>query len=157
MKPWEIIRIIIFSIIGAAVMFLGQRLIYENQIIPIQEVPLKTWLGTDYTTASLIMFGVCIAATVIWCILAAISRFNDGSSTGRWMLMWWLLGLLPMITIVFTVFFINRSDEARMSLMGFFVLDTLLLYWLPTVTSSPEAVKYIPPGAFLLRHQLMGD
>ena len=157
MKPWEIIRIIIFSIIGAAVMFLGQRLIYENQIIPIQEVPLKTWLGTDYTTASLIMFGVCIAATVIWCILAAISRFNDGSSTGRWMLMWWLLGLLPVITIGFTVFYINRSDEAQMSLMGFFVLDTLLLYWLPTATSSPEAVKYIPPGAFLLRHQLMGD
>ena len=157
MKPWEIIRIIIFSIIGAAVMFLGQRLIYENQIIPIQKVPLNTWLGTDYTTASLIMFGVCIAATVIWCILAAISRFNDGGSTGRWMLMWWLLGLLPMITIVFTVFFINRSDEARMSLMGFFVLDSLLLYWLPTATSSPEAVKYIPPGAFLLRHQLMGD
>jgi hypothetical protein len=157
MKPWEIIRIIIFSIIGAAVMFLGQRLIYENQIIPTQKTPVGTWLGTDYTTASLIMFGVCIAATVIWCILAAISRFNDGGSTGRWMLMWWLLGLLPMITIVFTVFFINRSDEARMSLMGFFVLDTLLLYWLPTATSSPEAVKYIPPGAFLLRHQLMGD
>lgn len=157
MKPWEIIRIIIFSIIGAAVMFLGQRLIYENQIIPIQKVPLNTWLGTDYTTSALIMFAVCIAATVIWCILAAISRFNDGGSTGRWMLMWWLLGLLPMITIVFTVFFINRSDEARMSLMGFFVLDTLLLYWLPTATSSPEAVKYIPPGAFLLRHQLMGD
>jgi len=157
MKPWEIIRIIIFSIIGAAVMFLGQRLIYENQIIPIQKVPLNTWLGTDYTTSALIMFAVCIIATVIWCILAAISRFNDGGSTGRWMLMWWLLGLLPMITIVFTVFFINRSDEARMSLMGFFVLDTLLLYWLPTATSSPEAVKYIPPGAFLLRHQLMGD
>ncbi|MTJ47585.1 hypothetical protein [Dolichospermum sp. UHCC 0259] len=157
MKPWEIIRIIIFSIIGAAVMFLGQRLIYENQIIPIQKVPLNTWLGTDYTTASLIMFAVCIVVTLIWCILAATSRFNDGGSTGRWMLMWWLLGLLPMASIGFTVFFINRSDEAQLSLMGFFVLDTLLLYWLPTATSSPEAVKYIPPGAFLLRHQLMGD
>lgn len=53
MKPWEIIRIIIFTIMGAALMFLGQRLIYENQIIPIQKVPLDTWLGTDYTTASL--------------------------------------------------------------------------------------------------------
>jgi hypothetical protein len=102
MKPWEIIRIIIFSIIGAAVMFLGQRLIYENQIIPIQKVPLNTWLGTDYTTSALIMFAVCIIATVIWCILAATSRFNDGGSTGRWMLMWWLLGLLPMASIGFT-------------------------------------------------------
>ncbi|MEB3150987.1 MAG: hypothetical protein VKL60_18455 [Sphaerospermopsis sp.] len=157
MKPWEIIRIIIFTVIGAALMFLGQRLIYENQIIPIQKVPLDAWLAADYITSALIMFGVCLFSTIFWCVLAAISRFNDGAATGRWMLMWWLLGLLPMAGIGFTVFYINRSDEAQLSLMGFFVLDTLLLYWLPTATSSPEAVKYIPPGAFLLRHQLMGD
>jgi hypothetical protein len=154
MKPWEIIRIIIFSITGAAMMFLGQRLIYENQIIPIQKVPLDTWLGTDYTTASLIMFVVCTVVTVIWCVLAAMI---NGASRGRWMLIWWLLGLLPMFSIGFTVFFINRSDEAQFSLMGFFLFDAIWLYWLSTVTSSPETVKYIVPGAFFIRHKLMGD
>jgi hypothetical protein len=157
MKPWEIVRIIIFTVIGAALMFLGQRLIYENQIVPIQKISLDSWLAADYTTAALIMFGVCMFSTIVWCVLAATSKFTDGSKTGSWMLLWWLLGLLPMAGIAITVFFINRSDEAQISLMGFFVLDTLLLYWLPTATSSPEAVKYIPPGAFLLRHQLMGD
>jgi hypothetical protein len=157
MKPWEIIRIIIFSIIAAAVMFLGQRLIYENQIIPIQKVPLNTWLAADYTTAALIMFGVCMFSTIFWCLLAATSKFNDGSGTGRWMLIWWLLGLLPIASIGFTVFYINRSDEAQMSLMGFFLFDAIWLYWLSTVTSSPEVVKYIPPGAFFIRHKLMGD
>lgn len=157
MKPWEIIRIIIFTIIGAALMFLGQRFIYENQIIPIQKVPVDTWVGTDYTTASLIMFVVCLLSTMIWCVLSATNRFSDGLSTGLWILTWWLLGLLPMASIVFTVFFINRSDEAQFSLMGFFFLDAVWLYWLSTATSSPEPVKYIPPGAFFIRHKLMGD
>ncbi|MBD2337778.1 hypothetical protein H6G64_12385 [Calothrix sp. FACHB-156] len=157
MKPWEIIRIIILSIIGAALMFLGQRLIYENQIIPIQKVPLKSWLGTDYITATIIMFAVSMFSTIIWCVLAAVSRFINGRSTSLWILIWWLLGLLPMAAIGFTVFFINRSDEAQFSLMGFFLLDTVWLYWLSTATSSPEAVKYIPPGAFFVRHKLMGD
>jgi hypothetical protein len=157
MKPWEIIRIIIFSIIGAAIMFLGQRLIYENQIIPIQKVPVNTWLGADYTTAALIMFGVCMFSTIFWCVLAATSKSTDSNSIGRWTLIWWLLGLLPMASIGFTVFYINRSDEAQMSLMGFFLFDAIWLYWLSTATSSPEAVKYISPGAFFIRHKLMGD
>lgn len=157
MKPWEIIRIIIFNVIGAALMFLGQRLIYENQIIPIQKVPLDTWLGADYTTAALIMFGVCLVSTMIWCLIAAVSKFTDGRNAGSWMLFWWLLGLLPIASIGFTVFYINRSDEAQFSLMGFFLLDAIWLYWFSTATSSPEAVKYIPPGAFFIRHKLMGD
>ncbi len=157
MKTWEIVRIIILNVIGAALMFLGQRLVYENQIIPIQKVPVNAWLGSDYTTASLINFTVCVSATILWCVLAAVTRFTDGRSTGVWTLIWWLLGLLPIASIGFTVFFINRSDEAQFSLMVFFLLDALLLYWLSTATSSPGAVKYIPPGAFFVRHKLMGD
>ena len=157
MKPWEIIRIIIFNVIGAALMFLGQRLIYENQIIPIQKVPLDTWLGADYTTAALIMFGICLLSTMIWCLIAAVSKFTDSRNAGSWMLFRWLLGLLPIASIGFTVFYINRSDEAQFSLMGFFLLDAIWLYWFSTATSSPEAVKYIPPGAFFIRHKLMGD
>ncbi|BAZ83399.1 MAG: hypothetical protein ACKO9I_12530 [Sphaerospermopsis kisseleviana] len=156
MNPWEIIRIIIFTVIGAVLMFLGQRLIYENQIIPIQKVPLDTWLAADYTTAALIMFGVCLFSTIFWCVLGAMSK-SGGSSRGKWLLIWFLLGLLPLLTIAFTVFYINRSDEAQFSLMCFFLFDAIWLYWLNTATSSPETVKYIPPGAFFIRHKLMGD
>jgi hypothetical protein len=62
-----------------------------------------------------------------------------------------------MVTIGVAVFYINRSSEAQLSLIFFFLLDAIWLYWLPTATSSPEAVKYIPPFAFFLRHKIMGD
>ncbi len=157
MKSWSIIRFIIFTIIGAVLIFLGQRFAYQNQIIPIQDVPVELWLGSDYTTAGIIMFITCVASTTIWYVLTATKKFTGVGETNSWQLTWWLLGLLPLASIALTVFFINRSKQAQISLMGFFLLDALLLFWLPTATSSPESVKYVPPGAFFLRHNLMGD
>ncbi|WP_061545721.1 hypothetical protein [Cylindrospermopsis raciborskii] len=156
MKSWQQ-RIIAFAFIGGIVMFLGQRVVYENQIVPIQQVPVDAWLASDYTNAALTIFFACLVSTLLWCALAEKSRFNDGAATARWRLLWWLLGIIPMVTIAIAVFYINRSSEAHFSLMAFFLLDAILLYWLPTATSSPEAVKYVPPLAFWLRHKLMGD
>lgn len=157
MKPWEIIRIIIFSIVGAALMFWVQRWVYASKAIAIRDVPVDRWLGSDYTTSALIVFGVCVLTTVLWYVLTAIASYTKSSDARRWTLVWWLFGLLPLASIGITVFFINRSQQAQLSLLGFFVLDALVLYWLPTATSSPEPVKYIPPGAYFVRHDLMKD
>jgi len=157
MKPREVIRIIVLTTIGGMAMFLGQKLVYDNQIVPIQQIPVDAWLTSNYNTAAMVMFLASIIPTLIWYISAARSRFNDGSATHRWRLLWWLLGIIPMVTIGVAVFYINRSSEAQHSLIFFFLLDAIWLYWLPTATSSPEGVKYIPPLAFLLRYKLLGD
>ncbi|NJL84565.1 MAG: hypothetical protein HC890_19525 [Chloroflexaceae bacterium] len=157
MKPWEIIRIIIITIIGAVAMFWGQYSLYSTKIIFLGDVPVDRWLAADYTPAALIVFGVCVLSTVAWYFLAAVTPFAMGRDVSRWTLVWWLLGLLPLGSIGVSVFITNRSGDAQFSLIGLFVLDALLLYWLATATSSPEPVKYIPPGAFLIRHKLMGD
>ena len=62
-----------------------------------------------------------------------------------------------MIAIAASVIILNESDDALLSLTGFLVFDGLiLLYWLPTATSSPKSFKYTPPGALLLR-RLIGS
>lgn len=157
MRSREMIRIIVLFLVGGIAMFWGQKLLYENQIVPIQQIPVGSWLASDYNTAAIVMFLACFIPTVIWCALAVRNRFNDGAATLRWRLLWWLLGIIPMLTIAIAVFYINRSSEAQLSLIFFFLLDAIWLYWLPTATSSPEAVKYIPPFAFFLRHKIMGD
>ncbi len=103
MKSWQQ-RIIAFAFIGGIVMFLGQRVVYENQIVPIQQVPVDAWLASDYTNAALTMFFACLVSTLLWCALAEKSRFNDGAATARWRLLWWLLGIIPMVTIAIAVF-----------------------------------------------------
>jgi hypothetical protein len=165
MKFGEIIRIIAFGIGVAILMFWLQAMAYERQWLVVEYdgsllegISLQQWLADDYRISASIVYGVCMGATVIWYIMAATTPFLLGREVERWTLLWWVLGLLPLGSIAYSVLVYNRSDTPTgISLIGFFIIDALLLFWLPTATSSPEAVKYIPPGAFLLRHKILGD
>ncbi|MGK7877638.1 MAG: hypothetical protein AB4426_31350 [Xenococcaceae cyanobacterium] len=157
MKAGEIIRIIVFSVLGFLLMFYIQPMIYQNRMIRISDVPLNTWLGDNYTAGALLVFGVSVIATVLWYILAATAKVRGANDVFRWQVVWWMLGLLPLLGIFIALLFFNESDDARLSLAGFFIFNGIfLLYWLPTATSSPGLLKHIPPGAFLLR-RLIGS
>lgn len=152
MKAAEIIRIIALSAIGFVVMFYLQPLLYENRAIPITDVRVNTWLREDYTVGAGIVFGFSVFATVLWYFLAARAKVAGTIDIFRWQVVWWLLGLLPVVGIGIALFLFNRSEDALLSLAGFFIFDGLiLLFWLPTATSSPKLLKHIPPGAFLIR------
>jgi hypothetical protein len=153
MKATEIIRIVIFGFLGFIFMFFVQPWMYENRIIPIKDVPVGEWLSDSYTTGAGVVFAVSILATVVWYVLAANAKVTTAAETDRWRVIWWVLLLLPIISIclgISPVF--NSSKDALVSLTGFYILDAIvILYWLPTGTSSPSLLMYIPPGARLLR------
>lgn len=151
MKVDEVIRIIGFSILGFLLMFLGQPLIYQKQIISIADISLDYWLKNNYVIGSWIVFIMSVLTTVLWYILAATAKVEYMRDTFRWKVIWWVLGFLPLLSICLALYF-NNSDDARLSLAAFFTFDGLfLLFWLPTATSSPGLLKYIPPGALLIR------
>jgi hypothetical protein len=153
MKASEIIRIVIFGFLGFIIMFFVQPWIYENRIIPIKDVPVGEWLSDSYTTGAGVVFAVSILATVVWYVLAANAKVTTAAETDKWRVTWWILLLLPIISIclgISPVF--NSSKDALVSLTGFYILDAIvILYWLPTGSSSPSLLMYIPPGARLLR------
>ena len=152
MKPREIIQIIIIFILGAVVMFLGQPWFYDSRILRISDVPITTWIAEDYTTGASIVFAVALLTTILWTFMAAKARAKSASEISKWRVTWWLLMLLPIISIIVAIALFNRSNDALWSLTAFLVIDGIvLLYWLPTVTSSPGDLKYIPPGAFFIR------
>lgn len=153
MKAGEIIRIVIFGFVGFTLMFFVQPWIYQNRIIPIKDVPVGDWVSDSYTSGAGVVFGVSIIATVIWYVLAANAKVLTASETDRWRAIWFVLLLLPIISIILGISPVfNTSKDALVSLTGFYILDAILiLYWLPTGTSSPSLLMYIPPGARLLR------
>lgn len=164
-KIGEFIRIIVFGICGAILMFWLQPIVYDREWLIVknddsvlQGTSLQQWLADDYTISALIVYVACMGATVIWYILGTIFA-NPVSSKDKqiWRVIWMLLALLPLISIIYAALFYNRSETAQISLVGFYIMNALLLFWLPTATSSPEAIKYIPPVGFLLRHEVMGD
>ena len=152
MKSREIIQIIVIFLLGVVLMFLGQPWFYENKLIRISDVPTNTFIGEDYTTGASIVFAIALIATVLWSFMAAKAKAKSADEISKWRLIWWLLMLLPILGIIIAIALFNRSDDALISLTAFLIFDgILLLYWLPTVTSSPGDLKYIPPGAFLIR------
>lgn len=153
MKAREIIWIVIFGLCGFFLMFFLQPWIYENRIIPIKDVPVSEWLSDSYTAGTGLVFAASMLATVIWYVLAANAKVPTAAETDRWRVWWWMLLLLPIISICLSISPVfNSSKDALVSLTGFYIFDAILiLYWLPTGSSSPSLLMYIPPGARLLR------
>jgi lipoprotein signal peptidase len=156
MKSSEIIRIIVLSLVGALLMFLVQPAIYQNRIIRINVPRIEAWVSNYYTIGALIVFGVSIFSVLIWCVMVLLSRAFRAEDLSNWSVIWWIIGLLPVLSIGVALGFFRGSDDALLSLTGFFVFDILWLYWLPTATSTPGLFKHIPPLAFKLRG-LIGD
>ena len=159
MKTSEIIRVIVLSLIGAILMFAVQPFIYKQGVIwepNVQEpeVALAGWASGDYMTAAIFVFAVSVFSAILWCVLANKSKAHRQDEVKPWSLVWWLLGLVPVLSIGVAIGFFNDVEEARLSLAIFFVLDILLLFWLTTATSTPGLLMYTPPLARQLRNFL---
>ncbi len=155
MKPGEIIRVIICMMLGSGMTFFVQPWFYENKYVRIKDIPLTKWLNQDYWKASLTVYAIAVLITIIWLWMTAKAQPKGADQVLKWGLFWWLLLLLPIIGIGVALF-LNTSVDARVSLAGFLVLDIFVLFWLPSVTSTPGSIKYVPPGAAFIRH-LIGD
>lgn len=160
MKPSEIIRVIVLSLVGAILMFAIQPWIYKQGLIwtPNQSDPqtaLNNWASRDYLGAALFVFGVSVTCTILWSVLTAKSNAHRPNEIRQWSLWWWLLGLVPLLSIGVAIGFLNQIAELRLSLALFFVLDIMILYWLTTATSTPGLLIETPPLARQLRYLIV--
>ena len=156
MKIGEIIRIIVFSILGYVIMMLVQPWLYDNNVFGvIRSIRFSEWLP-QYNLAALIVFSFSVTFTVLWYILTLINQNDD--NRGLWRLIWYVgLGLLVVVISV-SIYFNNQDKngdliyETLFSLMGLFLFDSLfILYWLPTVTSTPGLLKNrVVPGSNMI-------
>lgn len=151
MKAGEIIRIIIITLVGGGVMSFIQPLLYDKRILLIKDVPIPTWIAQQYNPGAFIVFGLSVLATVLWYVLGARANIRTAKEAFNWNLYWWLFLLMPIIGICLALYFFNESKDALLSLTGLYIFNVILLYWLPTVTSSPKDIKRIPPGASIIR------
>lgn len=161
MKTSEIIRVIVLSLIGAILMFAVQPFIYKQGLIwepnvnpEILESTLEGWSSGDYMTAAMFVFVVSVFSAILWCVLANKSKAHRQDEVKPWSLVWWLLGLVPVLSIGVAIGLFNQVEEVRLSLAIFFVLDILLLFWLTTATSTPGLLMYTPPLARQIRNFL---
>ena len=74
MKAPEIIRIIIFSLIGLIVMFLVQPFLYRSRILRISDIDVGTWINNYYNPGGIVVFVVSVLSTIIWYLMTANAK-----------------------------------------------------------------------------------
>lgn len=152
MKQKEIIRIILFSLVGSVIMFWVQPLLYQSRIIRLADVPkIEVWISNYYMIGATIVFSVSLISTLIWCILATLVSDHKSNHVAKWESTWWIIGILPVFSICVAIRFFKGSNDALLSLTTLFILNILWIYWWITATSTPGFLKHIPPCAFSLR------
>lgn len=155
MRTGEIVRIIILIFLGAGLMFLLQPYVYTGKLVRLLDiVRIEAWVDTYYIPGAMTVFGASVSATLIWYIATGISKASRAEEVNRWRLMWWLLGLLPLVSIVVAIVLFHGSEDAIPTLSLFFVLDGLWLYWLTTATSSSGLFMLLPPLSQQLRRYI---
>jgi len=145
----EIVRIIVISLVGASFAFLLQPWLYRSGIISLTDVDPEVWVSDRYTIGVAIVFSVCIISTLLWYTLTSKAKVSRAEDRSFWALMWWLFLLLPILSICVSLYFFNGSNDALLSLTGFYVLDTLVSFWLPTALNTPGELMYVVPGSSL--------
>ncbi|MGI0482537.1 hypothetical protein ACN4EE_17360 [Geminocystis sp. CENA526] len=160
MKVGEIMRIIIFTLVGFVIMMWLQPLLYrQNFFGVIRSIPLQDWIQ-QYYLAAWIIFGFSVTFTVLWCVIL-LKNQNGNASTYKLL---WYIGLFLLVVIVSITVYFNNQDkngeliqETLLSMIGLFWFNSLfLLYWLPTVTSTPGLLKRRTVPLAILINDLMG-
>ncbi len=145
----ELTRILVFIIVGFLLMFLVQPLLFENQILFIGDQNVQSWLSTQYQRAAYLVAVFSVSSTILWYVLSSRARILSVQDNSQWRLLWWVIFLVPILSIGAALAFFNTSRDAQPWLAMLFFVNILILFWLPTATSSPAATQHLPPGSKL--------
>ena len=130
---------------------------------------LNDYLQTGSSPALTVLWAGCFSALFIWIAQTLSGKPRSSKQTRQMQPMWWIAAVILTIfgwlcLAWFTVFVwsvTGTSPAAGMNsypvpaggwivLMGFVVLDVMLLFWVPTLLASPRTYRLVVPGAVTL-------
>lgn len=157
MKSGELTRLIIYLLVGALIIFIGQPWLYQSRIVKITDVPnIQDWIGNYYMSKAAIVFGISLISVVFWSISGVKSKAETHSELKGWRGIWYGLLFINVLSIFIAIYFTKVSDDALLSSALFLLFDVIWIFWLGTALSSPNLFMYLPPGAEKIR-SVFGD
>lgn len=85
---WDVIRIVVVSLIGAVMMFLVQPWLYQNGVIPLNDVEPETWVGDNYINGAFTVFFISIIAVILWYAIASKAKVQMARETSSMAIVW---------------------------------------------------------------------
>ncbi|MEM9272879.1 MAG: hypothetical protein AAGA80_07940 [Cyanobacteria bacterium P01_F01_bin.143] len=150
----EYIFAITFTAGGFFLLFmLAPWLFTTTSLAPI-DVDTEEWIPGNYITGACIVFLCSLIMQILW--LVKSKYYKDGLDQIKDTEIYWYLGLMisfisVLIALFITVFSQEGSQRAFLPLIVIFSLAVAAIYWLPTASSTPGALKYIAPYSIDIR------
>lgn len=160
--------------LGIVWIFIFQNWIFLNIFPGLLVGPglnLTSFLQLGSSPAFTVFWIGCITALLIWIGITSSSNPRSSAQTRQMQPLWWLAAALLAVfgwlcLGWFTIFQWQVSGTSPIQgaannyypvppggwllLMGFVLLDVILLFWLPTLLASPRTYRLVVPGAVTL-------
>lgn len=174
MRPSQFIALGSCVAIGMAWVFLMQNWILLNIFPGLLVGPglnLKDYLQTGSSPAFTVFWFGCITALLLWFSTTLTARPSSSRQVRQVQPLWWLasIGLVVFGLLCLSWFTIFRWQVTGTSpiegnavnfypvpaggwflLIGFVLIDLIVLFWLPTVLATPRTYRFVVPGAVTL-------
>jgi len=175
MRNSDLISLLLAVTAGVLWIFLGQNYLFLNLFAGILVGPglnLQDYLQAGSSPSFTVLWAGCISALLIWYAVTFGSRTNSSSQVRAMQGMWWIAAIILVIfgwlcQYIFTVFRWQVTSTSPLQgggmnyypiplggwilLLGFVILDVILLFWLPTFLASPGSFRLVVPGAVTLK------
>jgi len=174
MRILQFITLALSVALGMVWIFIVQNSIFLHVLAGPLSGPgmnIVDFLQIGSSPAFTVFWAGCISALLIWFVITLSSRPRSSAQTRGMQPMWWLAAAL--LTLFgwlclgwFTAFSWTMSGVSPIAgsaqlffplppggwlmLMGFVMLDVILLFWLPTLVASPRTYRFVVPGAVTL-------
>ncbi len=167
--------LLLASVIGGAFWtFVVQDFLFLNLFPGLLVGPgldLQDYLQNGSSPSFTMLWISCLTALLIWFWRTSSRRAANSAAVRGMRPQWWLAASLLVLLgwlylLVFTVFIWQVRGQSPIEgsgltaypippvgwilLMGFVLLDGILLFWLPTVLASPRSYRLVVPGAVTL-------
>ena len=176
MKTTQWILLLTTVALGVVWIFIAQNWIFLNLFSGLLVGPglgmdLNNYLQLGSSPAFTVLWAGCMSALLIWIGVTWSATPRSSGQTRMMQPMWWiaavLLSVFGWICLGwFTIFTwqvsgLSPIDGSGMNfypvpaggwilLMGFVLLDVVILFWLPTLLASPRTYRLVVPGAVTL-------
>jgi hypothetical protein len=153
MKRDDGLKELVFILVAFAICCVPTVMLGDPNVLLALGVGVKGDLGEIAPRIrewSLIVVGASFLAAVFWWVLGQLV-LEAGSGENSWVLYWWLLLILPILTAVVAAIAGPGMTSNGILIALFQFVGGCLFYWIPTAMFSPPLVKYTPPGSRQLR------
>ncbi|AMA10808.1 hypothetical protein [Picosynechococcus sp. PCC 73109] len=160
LKSW--FALVIAVAIALVWSLLGKYYLFYQPILPLSvtNTEIDDWLADIFWLNNIISLVLGFLLLGFWIFKAYNKQFIRAELVLAKRFTWWLSALFHFFAclLIFfgTSYFLDWLDEGRyiefwLWYPGCLLLDTLLIFWLPSALATPRSLRNIPPLAIKLR------